>query len=56
MKSLEEYLDNYKKEYIYSNFYIKYKKFNYSNKELFKYHLHFLLENIYRNIKFKNKC
>ena len=54
MISLEEYLDNYNKLYINSNFYINYKKFNYKNKDLFKYHLYFLLETIYTHIKFKN--
>jgi hypothetical protein len=54
MKLLEEYLDNYTKPYINSNIYINYKKFNYNNEDLFKYHLHFLLDTIYTHIEFKN--
>jgi hypothetical protein len=52
MVLLEKYLDNYNEKYIYSTFYKNYKKFNYNNQELFKFHLHFLLDNIYTNIIF----
>jgi hypothetical protein len=51
ISNIEEYLINLKDNTINYNIYDDYKKFNYNNKELFKLHLDFLLNNIYIDIK-----
>ena len=56
ISNIDNYLCECEKLEIYNinnDIYNNYKKFNYNNKELFKLHLDFLLNNIYINIKIK---
>ena len=56
ISNIDNYLCECEKLEIYNinnDIYNNYKNFNYNNKELFKLHLDFLLNNIYINIKIK---
>ena len=55
ISNIENYLCEYEKSEINNDIYNDYKRFNYNDKELFKLHLDFLLNNIYLNIKI-NDC
>ena len=54
ISNIDNYLNELYKLEIYdinNDIYNNYKNFSYNNKELFKLHLDFLLNNIYINIK-----
>ena len=55
ISNIEKYLCEYEKSEINNDIYNNYKKFNYNDKKLFKLHLDFLLNNIYKHIKI-NDC
>lgn len=55
MNKLEQYLDNYENKELTNYIYDMYEFFSYKDKNLYLYHLNFLLENIYSIKIIENK-